>query len=182
MMTDIRKLIVGGLLLVAIVLLLLGIVNAPAPATAMVNPAAAYCEALGYEYLIEDTPEGQRGLCQLPNGEAVDAWQFLKGKVGQEYSYCQQKGYQIKTVKDTEKCMKFGTVECAVCVLEDGTEVEVTELMGLDFSLPGYYRVPTTTIIAIAAAAAVVVAAVAVVVTLFMRRRKARPAVKEKGE
>jgi len=177
MMIDIRKLIVGGLFLVAIVILLLGVVNPRA--TAMENPAAAYCEALGYEYLIEDTPEGQRGLCQLPNGEAVDAWQFLQGKVGREYSYCHQEGYEMRTVRDAETCMRFGTLECAVCVLEDGTEVEVTELMGLDFSSPGYYRVPTTTIGAAAGVAAVVVA---VVVTLFMRRRKARPAVKEKGE
>jgi len=178
MMIDIRKLIVSGLFLVAIVVLLLGIVNPPA--RAMENPAAAYCEALGYKYLVEDTPSGgQRGLCHLPNGEAVDAWQFLIGKVGQEYSYCQQEGYEMRTVRDAETCMRFGTLECAVCVLEDGTEVEVTELMGLDFSSPGAYRVPTTTITVVTAVAAVVVAVVA---TLFIRRRKARPAVKEKGE
>ena len=115
----------------------------------------------------------------MPNGEAVDAWDFLRGKVGQDYSYCQQKGYQIKTVKDTEKCIRFGTVECAVCILEDGTEVEVTELMGLDFSCPGYYRIPNSTIIIIAVTVATV--AVVVAVTLFVRRR-ARPAVKGKGE
>lgn len=177
MMIDIGKVIVGGLCLVAAVLLLLGIVNPPT--MGMVNPSAAYCEALGYEYFSESTPEGEMGLCRLPNGEAVDAWQFLEGKVGQEYSYCQQEGYQIKTVKDSEKCIKFGTVECAVCVLEDGTEVEVTELMGLDFSCPGAYQVPTTTIGAIAGVAAV---AVGVVVMLFVRRRRARPAVKGKDE
>lgn len=176
MKTDIKKVIVGGVFLVTIVLLLLGIVNTPA--TAIANPAAVYCEALGYKYVTESTPEGERGLCQLPNGEAVSAWDFLKGKVAQEYSYCQQNGYQIKTVKDTETCMKFGTVECAVCVLDDGTEVEVTELMELDFSSPGYYRVPTTTIVAVAAVA---IALIAVVVWLFMRRR-ARLAVKRKGE
>ncbi len=175
MKTDIKKVIVGGLFFIAIGLLLLGIVNPLA--TAMVNPSAAYCEALGYEYTVESTPQGQRGLCQLPNGEAVSAWDFLKGKVAQEYSYCQQNGYEMRTVKDTETCMKFGTVECAVCVLDDGTEVEVTELMGLDFSSPGYYGVPTTTIVLIAVGATVVVAAI---VALFMRRR-ARSAVKRKG-
>lgn len=175
MKTDIKKVIVGGLFFIAIGLLLLGIVNPWA--TAMVNPSAAYCEALGYEYTVESTPQGQRGLCVLPNGEAVSAWDFLKGKVGQEYSYCQQEGYQIKTVQDTETCMKFGTVECAVCVLDDGTEVEVTELMELDLTYTGSYRVPTRTIVAIAVGATVVVAAI---VALFMRRR-ARSAVKRKG-
>ncbi len=176
MMTDVRKVIMGGLFLVATGLLLMGIVNPWA--TAMVNPADAYCEALGYKYVTESTPQGERGLCQLPSGEAVDAWQFLKGKVAQEYSYCQQNGYEMRTVTDTETCMKFGTVECAVCVLDNGTEVEVTELMGLDFSSPGYYQVPTKTIVAIAAVAAVVVV---VAVTLLMRRR-ARSSVKRKGE
>jgi putative hemolysin len=176
MITNIRKVIVGGLLFIAIALLLIGIVNAQT--LAMLNPSAVYCEELGYNYITESTPEGERGLCELPNGEAVNAWDFLNGRVAQEYSYCQQQGYQIKTVKDSEKCMKFGTVECAVCVLEDGTEVEVTELMELDFSCPGYYGVPTTTIAVIAAVAIVLIA---VVVTLFMRRR-ARLALKRKGE
>ena len=99
---------------------------------AIANPAATYCEALGYTYIIESSPQGQRGLCQLSTGEKVDAWQFLKGKVGQECSYCQQQGYQIKTVRDPEKCAKFGIEECAVCVLEDGKEIEVTELMELE--------------------------------------------------
>jgi putative hemolysin len=176
MKTDIKKSIVGGLLFIGAGLLLLGIVNPWA--TAMVNPSAAYCEALGYNYITESTPEGERGLCVLPNGEAVSAWDFLKGKVGQEYSYCQQEGYQMKTVQDTETCMKFGTVECAVCVLDDGTEVEVTELMELDFTRTGSYRISNTTIGIIVAVAIVLIA---VVVMLFMRRR-ARIAAKRKGE
>jgi putative hemolysin len=174
MMIDVRKIIVGGLFLLAVVLLLLGIFNTPA--VAITNPAAAYCEALGYKYVIESTPEGARGLCQMPNGESVSAWQFLQGKVAQEYSYCQQKGYEMRTVKDTKTCIRFLTEECAVCVLEDGTEVEVTDLMGLDFSTPGFYRVPNSTIV-IAAMVATVAAVLAVV---FFARRRARPAVKRK--
>ena len=103
------------------------------PANALLNPAAVYCEALGYNYTIQSTEHGERGLCQLPNGDVVDAWEFLQGKVAQNYSYCCQKGYEIKTVKDSKKCLKFLTDWCAVCVLEDGTEVEVTELMNLSF-------------------------------------------------
>ncbi|MEM2121941.1 MAG: DUF333 domain-containing protein [Candidatus Woesearchaeota archaeon] len=91
----------------------------------MLNPAAVYCEALGYRYLIEE------GLCELPNGQRVIDWDFLKGKVAQEYSYCVREGYQIKTVDDPEKCVGFLTEECGFCVLPNGTEVEVTELMSL---------------------------------------------------
>lgn len=173
MMIDIRKVIIGGLFLVAAVLLLLGIVNTPAMAIA--NPAALYCEALGYKYVIEATPQGQRGLCQMPNGEAVNAWQFLQGKVAQEYSYCQQKGYQIKTVKDTETCSRFLTDQCAVCVLPDGREVEVTELMKLDYSCPRCFRIPRATIIIAATVAAVAV----VLAVVFFVRRKVHPAAKK---
>jgi SpoU rRNA methylase family enzyme len=74
--------------------------------------------------------------------------------------------------------MKFGTVECAVCVLDDGTEVEVTELMELNFTRTGSYRISNTTIGIIAAVAIVLIA---VVVMLFMRRR-GRIAAKRKGE
>jgi len=94
----------------------------------MLNPAAVYCEALGYKYLPEE------GLCELSNGERVIDWDFLEGKVAQEHSYCAREGYQIKTVSDPDgKCLKFFTENCAVCILPDGSEVEVTELMGLRF-------------------------------------------------
>ncbi len=96
----------------------------------MLNPAAVYCESLGYEYTIESTPEGDYGICHLPDGSEVEEWKFISGKEGQEYSYCEQKGYEIKTVSD-ERCGY--SMECAVCVLENGEEVEVTELMELNF-------------------------------------------------
>jgi len=129
MMIHVPKAIVSGLLLT--VVLLLGIFIPPALAAQ--NPAAVYCQALGYNYSVESTAEGERGLCQLPDGETVDAWEFLQGKVAQECSYCHKMGYEIRTVEDSEKCLPFLTEECAVCVLEDGTETEVTELMGLSF-------------------------------------------------
>lgn len=124
------KLKFGIVLLLLIVVL---ITVSSEPAFALRDPAQVYCEALGYNYTIESTEEGQKGLCVLPNGQAVDAGEFLQGKVGQEYSYCQQMGYEIRTVTDRETCFTFRTEECAVCVLEDGTEVEVTQLMGLTF-------------------------------------------------
>ncbi|AMM41862.1 protein containing DUF333 [Candidatus Desulfofervidus auxilii] len=102
-------------------------------AFALKNPAAVYCEALGYEYITFYEEKGIRGACKLPNNP-VDAWDFLKGKVAQEYSYCVRQGYEMKTIKDAKKCASVYLDECAVCVLEDGTEVEVTELMGLNFA------------------------------------------------
>jgi putative hemolysin len=98
----------------------------------MLDPSAVYCEKLGYNFTIATTSEGERGMCQLPDGPH-DAWNFLKGKSGREYSYCKLHGYEIKTITDEEKCAPIGSLDCAVCILENGTEVEVTRLMGLSF-------------------------------------------------
>ncbi|RLE30841.1 hypothetical protein DRJ54_01825 [Candidatus Acetothermia bacterium] len=95
----------------------------------MLNPAQVYCEALGYQYTTHD----DRGFCILPDNSEVDAWEFLQGKVATEYSYCETRGLAIKTVNDSEKCIRFLLDECAVCVLPNGEEVEVTELMNLSF-------------------------------------------------
>ena len=54
----------------------------------LVNPAAAYCNALGYRYIVKNTPLGQVGYCVLPNGKEVNAWDFYEGKVAINYSYC----------------------------------------------------------------------------------------------
>ena len=97
-----------------------GLTN-PAP-----NPAAVYCEDLGYEYFIKNTKDGDYGMCRLPDGSEVEEWKFVEGKEKTEYSYCQQKGYNIKTVSG-EQCNY--SAECAVCVLDDDTEVEVTQLI-----------------------------------------------------
>ena len=95
------------------------------------NPAAVYCEELGYAYEITVTDSGQQGLCLLPDGSRVDAWEFLKGMVGQDYSYCGKQGLETRMVTDQEICASIVSSECAVCG-EDQTEV--TAAMNLDFS------------------------------------------------
>ena len=120
-------------LLICILMTIILLAIAVGPAAAMRNPAAVYCEALGYNFVVESTAEGERGLCQLSNNERVSAWEFFEGKVAQEYSYCHIMGYEIKTVTDSEQCPVFSAGDCAFCVLGDGTEVEVSALMGLTF-------------------------------------------------
>ncbi|MEM2919043.1 MAG: DUF333 domain-containing protein [Candidatus Altiarchaeota archaeon] len=102
-------------------------------ATSMLNPAAVYCNSLGYEYVIEQTPEGEIGFCKFKDGSKCSDWEFLSGKCGQKYSYCSKEGYKIKTTTDFEKCAHLFSEECAVCVLKNGTEIEVTKLMNLNF-------------------------------------------------
>jgi len=77
------------------------------------NPAAAYCQFLGYNYSVKADKQGNDvGICTLPNGQQVNAWDFYKGKVAQEFSYAAKKGYSIQSV--VEKADGF-TVEKAVC-------------------------------------------------------------------
>lgn len=106
----------------------------PLAAWAMRNPAAVYCEALGYTYRVEKTREGEAGRCVLPDGQAVDAWAFLQGKTGEQHGFCAKRGFRQKLVKDPKRCAKLFVDTCAVCVLRDGQEVEVTELMSLNFA------------------------------------------------
>ena len=115
------------LLLILIILALIPVV------IALRNPAAVYCEELGYEYVVNNTGEGDYVYCGLPDGEIVDAWDFLQGKTNEEFTYCGIEGYELKEVFNPDICVKFMTESCAVCVLED-SEVEVTELMGLTFA------------------------------------------------
>jgi len=101
-------------------------------ADAMKNPAAVYCEELGYTYKVQKTELGDLGLCVLPNGKEVDAWKFLEGKDAQEYSYCKKHGYEIKTIMGDYCLERINSLECAVCIV-NGEYEEVTEIMGLSF-------------------------------------------------
>ena len=66
------------------------------------NPAAAYCEFLGYKYSVQaDARNSAVGVVTLPNGKTVNAWDFYRGKIGQEYSYAALKGYEIQTEEVT---------------------------------------------------------------------------------
>lgn len=93
------------------------------------NPAAIYCDELGYQYVIKEMKDGQQGFCQFPGGLAVDGWKFFVGEEGEEYSYCKKQGYKIKTIT-SEQCQYAS--KCAVCILKDGTEMSIVKLMELD--------------------------------------------------
>lgn len=99
------------------------------PSLGIVNPAANYCQDLGYEWVIEKTVEGEIGVCKFPDGSTVEDWDFLKGKSGQEWSYCEKKGYTLKTISNIDKCSSIFSEDCAVCVLEEGLEIEASKLL-----------------------------------------------------
>jgi len=106
------------------------------PAAALMNPAAVYCEGLGYRYETKTTADGVTGYCILPDDQKVEAWQFLTGTAGAQYSYCARQGLTQKTVTVKEHCTGVFSSRCAVCISADGHEVEVTRLMNLSFKEP----------------------------------------------
>ena len=119
---------------IAIIIFAIAISISLSSVIAMKNPSAVYCEEMGYEYIIEESEAGQTGVCKFSEAESCNGWEFLTGRCGKEHSYCEKEGYELKTISDSEKCSTISfSPECAVCVLEGGKEVEVTDLMGLSF-------------------------------------------------
>ncbi|MFH1155550.1 MAG: C1 family peptidase [Pseudomonadota bacterium] len=106
------------------------------PGRGITNPAMAYCEAMGYTYIVKTDKQGNEyGVCQFPDKTSCDAWDFYKGKAGKKFSYCSKKGYGTQTrqtINDTY------TSECAVCVSKTGPahEIPMIELMKNNRELP----------------------------------------------
>lgn len=46
--------------------------------TEIPNPAAVFCVETGGAYSMETTAAGTRGLCTLPDGRVVDAWEHFR--------------------------------------------------------------------------------------------------------
>ena len=102
------------------------------------NPAATYCAMLGYQSLTQETAEGQLSVCAMPDGAVCDAWQFLRGTCGQEFSWCALNGYQIQNVIESDGS---STQEYAVCVDASGNTVgTLFELSGLQALLESCLR------------------------------------------
>ena len=83
----------------------------------MKNPAAAYSQFMGYAYSVQNDANGNEvGMCTLPDGRHVNAWDFYRGKIAPEYSYAAKKGYTIKCVTES---VEGYTTEKAICTRVD---------------------------------------------------------------
>jgi len=56
------------------------------------NPAAKYCEAMGYQYTTRHEAAGETGYCTFPDRSSANAWAFYKGTEAQQFSYCEKNG------------------------------------------------------------------------------------------
>lgn len=52
------------------------------PKVGLANPAATFCIEQGGRYEIRDTANGQTGICILPDGREVDAWEYFREQNG----------------------------------------------------------------------------------------------------
>ena len=82
---------------------------------------------MGYQYELSLDNEGnQIDICILPDGLKVNAWDFYKGKVGNEFSYGAKLGFNTET--EIVKLDGY-VIERAVCVTMDkGEEIRIPML------------------------------------------------------
>jgi len=106
---------------------IVALLSIASPAAALLDPAASYCQALGYDMEVVLTAKGEKVLCTLSDGRVVDGWQFYSGNVALDASYCARQGLVARHVEDPAICHN-----CTVCVLPDATLMRVIDLMGLD--------------------------------------------------
>lgn len=81
------------------------------PVAGLANPAAVYCEGLGYRMEVREAAEGTDAACIFPDGTECGQWDFLAGRCGQEHSYCQQQGGVLEA----------GEGNIGSCVFADGS-------------------------------------------------------------
>lgn len=107
---------------------LAGLIGSATVATsyAVPNPAAAYAEKLGYAYSAENGEE----LVTAAPGVVFDAWDFYRGKVGSDYAYGAQYGYDtVNRTEESNGCVR----SYAVCVPRRASKTgATTEISMLD--------------------------------------------------
>ncbi len=67
-------------LLTALTLCILAAFTTATGAAETPNPAASFCIEQGGSYRIVDGADGQRGLCTLPDGRELDAWEHFRAQ------------------------------------------------------------------------------------------------------
>ncbi|MFH1072734.1 MAG: C1 family peptidase, partial [Nanoarchaeota archaeon] len=95
-----------------LLLLLLCCILFNTTALALPNPSAVYCDSMDGTWRLESNQDGEFGNCVIDD-HVFKAWDFVRGKVGQEYSYCAKKGFDTETVREQRGEAFF---EYAVCV------------------------------------------------------------------
>lgn len=70
----------------------------------MANPAAVYCEGLGYSMENVTRNGGGDADCIFPDGTRCAQWDFLSGRCGQEFTYCKTQGFNLEEGANIVTC------------------------------------------------------------------------------
>jgi putative hemolysin len=106
----------------------------------MTNPAAVYCEGLGYSMENVIRNGGGDADCIFPDDSRCGQWDFLSGRCGQEYSYCEMEGFNLEEgtnigicrFPDSSYCDEFlfYSGECSPGDNPDESEEETILILG----------------------------------------------------
>jgi len=91
--------------------------------TGMANPASVYCEQQGGTLEIQDTPDGQVGMCHFENGQVCEEWALFRSSGtnctdvdgASARTYCQpgQRNAELCTMEYRQVCGWFDqTIQC----------------------------------------------------------------------
>ena len=70
----------------------------------MANPAAVYCEGLGYTMEIVTRDGGQDADCLFLDGSRCAQWDFLAGRCGQEFTFCKKQSFDLEIGNNIGLC------------------------------------------------------------------------------
>ena len=79
----------------------------------MANPAAVYCDELGYSMEYVERNGGADADCIFPDGSRCAQWDFLSGRCGQEFTYCEMQGNTIEEGSNIGTCRFSDGSSCA---------------------------------------------------------------------
>ena len=78
----------------------------------MANPAAVYCEGLGYSMENVIRNGGGDADCIFPDDSRCAQWDFLSGRCGQEFTYCKTQGFDLEEGTNIGICRFPGDSYC----------------------------------------------------------------------
>jgi len=70
----------------------------------MANPAAVYCENLGYDMENVTRDGGQDADCIFPDASRCGQWDFLSGRCGQNFTFCSMQGFKLEPGANIGTC------------------------------------------------------------------------------
>ncbi|MGB2895072.1 MAG: DUF333 domain-containing protein [Anaerolineales bacterium] len=106
----------------------------------MANPAAVYCEGLGYSMENVIRNGGEDADCIFPDRSRCAQWDFLSGRCGQEFTFCKTQGFDLEEgsnigicrFPDNSSCdeFQFFSGECSPGDNPDPIEEAAIQILG----------------------------------------------------